>query len=271
DRAGRGLLAHLVGHRDPGHGWYPGAWLARGVAHGDRRRAPRPLAERAAAWVDAAPRVDTGCHRTRWSVPHRERAGGAGGVIIAAAPLILAAAAGFAFAFRKRLNVVGPFSLMSIVAAFTLVSAMPADLTGALLDLELRVTDLGRLASLVILATLFLLVIDAWLDEPAYNFFPTALAVGATALGVLVVTAPLLASEVPAAALAPYFGVLVPTTFIAFAEILSLSGLLPAIVQVVKVQDLLHGVGLVSAVGGAFLASGAPDLRRLVVYSEISN
>src|SRR5207245_11492922 len=87
--------------------------------------------------------------------------------------------------------VVGPFSLMSIVAAFTLVSAMPADLTGALLDVELRVTDLGRLASLVILATLFLLVIDVWLDEPAYNFFPTALAVGATALGVLVVTAPL--------------------------------------------------------------------------------
>ncbi len=281
-------------------------------------------------------------------------------MIIAAAPLILAAAAGFAFAFRKRLNVVGPFSLMSIVAAFTLVSAMPADLTGALLDLELRVTDLGRLASLVILATLFLLVIDVWLDEPAYNFFPTALAVGATALGVLVVTAPLaifgllvlgllvpvgsftfqvqrnrsvdaasrhfsfvalggclglsalalsaslpheqpantfvllvvvlvvafalllaaipfhthaalLASEVPAAALALYFGVLVPTTFIAFAEILTLSGLLPAIVQVVKVQDLLHGIGLVSAVGGAFLASGAPDLRRLVVYSVISN
>jgi len=76
---------------------------------------------------------------------------------------------------------------------------------------------------------------------------------------------------VPAAALALYFGVLVPTTFIAFAEILTLSGLLPAIVQVVKVQDLLHGIGLVSAVGGAFLASGAPDLRRLVVYSVISN
>jgi len=33
----------------------------------------------------------------------------------------------------------------------------------------------------------------------------------------------------------------------------------------------LHGLGLVSAIGGAFLASGAPDLRRLVVYSVISN
>jgi multicomponent Na+:H+ antiporter subunit D len=83
--------------------------------------------------------------------------------------------------------------------------------------------------------------------------------------------AALLAGEVPASALALYFGVLVPTTFIAFAEILTLSGLLPAIVQVVKVQDLLHGIGLTSAVGGAFLASGAPDLRRLVVYSVISN
>ena len=36
-------------------------------------------------------------------------------------------------------------------------------------------------------------------------------------------------------------------------------------------QDLLHGIGLTSAVGGAFLASGAPDQRRLVVYSVISN
>src|SRR5207247_8576581 len=129
DGAGRGLLAHLIGHRDPGHGSYPGAWLARGVAHGDRRRAPRPLAERAAAWVDAAPRVDPGCHRTRWGVPHRERAGGAGAVIIAAAPLILAAAAGVAFAVRKRLNLGRPFSLTSRVAALTPGAAVPADLT----------------------------------------------------------------------------------------------------------------------------------------------
>jgi formate hydrogenlyase subunit 3/multisubunit Na+/H+ antiporter MnhD subunit len=212
----------------------------------------------------------------------------------------------------------------------------------------------------VLLATLFLLVLDVVAEEPAYNFFPTALAVGATALGVLSLTAPLaisgvlmlgllvpvgsftfqvqrnrsveaatrhfafvalggclgiaalalaaslpkdqpattfvllavilviafalllaaipfhthaalLAGEVPTAALALYFGVLVPVTFIAFAEILTLSGLLPEIVQVAKVQDLLHGIGLVSALGGAFLASGAPDLRRLVVYAVISN
>src|SRR5207253_1913183 len=62
---------------------------------------------------------------------------------------------------------------------------------GTLLDLELRVSPLGQLAALVILGTLLLPVLDAWLDAPAYNFFPAALAVGATALGVLVVTAPL--------------------------------------------------------------------------------
>ena len=274
--------------------------------------------------------------------------------------LALAGAACIAFALRKRLRIVGPFSLAAIAAAAVLVAAVAPDTIGTILDLDLRVTALGRLASLVILATLLLLVLDVWIDEPAYNFFPTALAVGAAALAVLVVTAPLaifgllvlgllvpvgsftfqiqrnrsveaatrhfafvalggslgigalaldaslphdqpantfvllavvlvvafalllaaipfhthaalLASEVPASALALYFGVLVPTTFVAFAEILTLSGLLPAIVQVAKIQDLLHGIGLVSAIGGAFLASGSTDLRRLVVYSVISN
>src|SRR5207237_8343646 len=112
-------------------------------------------------------------------------------VIIAAAPIVLAAAACFSFAFRKRLRLVAPFSLLSIVGAFALTAAIPAETIGTLIDLDLRVTELGRLASLVILATLFMLVLDVWLDEPAYNFFPTALAVGAAALGVLVATAPL--------------------------------------------------------------------------------
>ena len=274
--------------------------------------------------------------------------------------LALALAACISFALRKRLPIVGPFSLLAIGVAFGLVANGAPDTIGTVLDLDLRVTALGKLASLVILATLFLLVLDVWIDEPAYNFFPTALAVGAAALGVLILTAPLaifgllvvgllvpvgsftfqiqrnrsveaatrhfafvalggslgigalaldaslphdqpantfvllavvlvvafalllaaipfhthaalLASEVPAAALALYFGVPVPTTFVAFVEILTLSGLLPAIVQVVKIQDLLHGIGLASAIGGAFLASGSPDLRRLVVYSVISN
>jgi len=92
---------------------------------------------------------------------------------------------------RKRLNIVGPFSLFAIVVAFVIVLLSPLDTSGALLDLELRASGLGSLASTVILATLFLLVLDVWLDEPAYNFFPTALAVGATSLGVLILTAPL--------------------------------------------------------------------------------
>ena len=83
--------------------------------------------------------------------------------------------------------------------------------------------------------------------------------------------AALLADEAPAAALALYFGVLVPVTFVALAEILAGSGLLPAIIQVAKVQDLLLGIGLLSAFGGALLAAGANDLRRLVVYAVISN
>ena len=99
---------------------------------------------------------------------------------IAAAPLVLALAACGAFVLRKRLNLVGPFALVTISIAFALVFVIPPDATGAVLDLELRATELGRLASEVILATLFLLVLDVWLDEPAYNFFPTALAVGAT-------------------------------------------------------------------------------------------
>ncbi len=83
--------------------------------------------------------------------------------------------------------------------------------------------------------------------------------------------AALLMSEAPASALALNFGVLCPTTLIAFAEMLTLSGLLPAIVQVTKVQDLLMGIGLVSTIGGTLLALGAADLRRLVAYSLIAN
>lgn len=82
--------------------------------------------------------------------------------------------------------------------------------------------------------------------------------------------AALLAREAPATSLALYFGVVTPTTVIAFTEILTDSGLLPSIVQLARVQELLLGMGAVSAVGGALLATGAPDLRRLVVYSVIS-
>jgi NADH:ubiquinone oxidoreductase subunit 4 (subunit M) len=280
--------------------------------------------------------------------------------LVAAPPLLLAAAACLAFAVRKRLRIVAPFSLLAIALAGVLVAVIAPDTSDSILDLDVRVSPLGRLAGLVLLGTLLLLVVDVWIDEPAYNFFPTALAVGAAMLALFVVVAPLaiftllvlallvpvgsftfqiqrnrsveaatrhfafvalggslgiaalaltaslphdqpantfvllaivlvvafalllaaipfhthaalLAAEAPASALALYVGVLVPTTFVAFAEILTLSGLLPAIAQVVKIQDVLHSIGLLSAIGGAFLACGAPDLRRLVVYSVISN
>jgi formate hydrogenlyase subunit 3/multisubunit Na+/H+ antiporter MnhD subunit len=281
-------------------------------------------------------------------------------VTVASPAIFLALAACAAFGLRKRINEVAWLSLSVIVIAFTAVSVTPADTVARLLDVDLRVSALGRLAGLVILATIAILIVDVFLDEPAYNFFPTALMVGAVALAVLVVGSPivifallvlgllvpvgtftfqvhrnrsveaavrhfsfvvlggslglgalavatslpkdqpattvvllvvllfvsfalmlaaipfhthaaLLAGEAPASALALYFGVLVPVTFIAFAEILAGSGLLPAIVQVSKVQDLLLAIGLTSAFGGALLAAGANDLRRLVVYAVISN
>jgi formate hydrogenlyase subunit 3/multisubunit Na+/H+ antiporter MnhD subunit len=281
-------------------------------------------------------------------------------VTVASPAIFLALAACAAFALRKRVNAVAWLSLSAIVIAFTAVSVTPVDTVARLLDVDLRVSALGRLAGLIILATVAMLIVDVLLDEPAYNFFPTALMVGAVALAVLVVGSPivifallvvgllvpvgtftfqvhrnrsveaavrhfsfvvlggslglgalavaaslpkdqpattvvllvvllfvsfalmlaaipfhthaaLLAGEAPASALALYFGVLVPVTFIAFAEILAGSGLLPAIVQVSKVQDLLLAIGLTSAFGGALLAAGANDLRRLVVYAVISN
>ncbi len=273
---------------------------------------------------------------------------------------ILVSAALAAFAVRKRLPVVGGISAGALTAAILTLLVAPADATAALLDLPFRLTALGRLGGIILLATLLLLVVDVWIGEPAYNFFPTALGVGAVVVAVLSLAVPLaiyatlllglllpvgsfvfqihrnrsveaalrhfafvtlggslglaslalaaglpkdqpamtfvllavvlviafalklaaipfhthaalLVSEAPAAALALYFGVLVPVTFLAFAQILTLSGLLPAIVQVSKVQDLLLGIGLVSALGGALLATGAGDLRRLVVYSVISS
>ena len=260
---------------------------------------------------------------------------------------------------RKRLNLVGPFSLGAIVVAFVLVIFSPQDATGALLDLELRASGLSRLASGVILATLFLLLLDVWLDEPAYNFFPTALAVGATSLGVLVLTAPLaifallmlgllvpvgsftfqvhrnrsveaatrhfgfvslggclgigalaLAADLPHDQPANTFVLLVVVLVVAFALLLAaipfhthaalLAGEVPParspfisasscrrpssrslrsspFRSAPRDRPGRQGAGPPAwhwtdlAIGGAFLASGAPDLRRLVVYSVISN
>jgi len=273
---------------------------------------------------------------------------------------LLGVAALVAFALRKRLAVVGTVTLGALAAAIIVVVLLPTDASGEVLELPWRLSELARLAAVVLLGTLGLLVLAVWVDEPAYNFFPTALAIAAVVLAVLVLATPiaiyaalvlgllvpvgsftfqvhrnrsaeaayrhfsfvalggflgmaalalsaglgrdqpaatfvvivvilvvafalklaaipfhthaaLLASEVPASALALYFGVLVPTTFIAFAHILVLSGLLPAIVEIGKVQDLLLALGIASALGGAFLASGSTELRRVAVYSVIAN
>ncbi|MGH2499582.1 MAG: proton-conducting transporter membrane subunit, partial [Candidatus Limnocylindria bacterium] len=279
---------------------------------------------------------------------------------VVAAIAILALAAAAAFGIRKRLALVGPLAAGALVVALALVAVSAPETSATLLEIPFRLTALGRLAALILLGILLLLVLDVVLVEPAYNFFPTACGVGAAALAVLTLTAPLaiycallvglllpvgsftfqvernrsveaatrhfgfvalggslglaalalgaslpkdhatttfvllvvilvvafalklaaipfhthaafLVAEAPVAALALYFGVLVPATFIAFAEILTLSGLLPAIGQLQKVQDLLLAIGFVSAIGGALLASGADDLRRLVAYAVISN
>ncbi|MDQ2950894.1 MAG: hypothetical protein M3R54_01380, partial [Chloroflexota bacterium] len=273
---------------------------------------------------------------------------------------ILGASALVVFTLRKRLELAAPLTIAALSIAIWYTVASPIDAATEVLGLQLRLSPLARLAAVVLLSSLELLVLAVWVDEPAYNFFPTALAAGAAVLSVLTLTSPiaiycallfgllvpvgsftfqvhrnrsaeaayrhysfvalggclglaalalagslpreqpagtfvllvvilvvafalklaaipfhthaaLLAAEVPASALALYFGVLVPTTFIAFAEILTLSGLLPAIVQIGKVQDLLLGIGAISALGGAFLATGSTDLRRVAVYSVISN
>jgi len=271
----------------------------------------------------------------------------------------LGGAALVTFAVRKRLELAGPITMAALAIAIWYIVASPPE-TSEVLGLQLRLSPLAQLGAPILLASLALLVLTVWLDEPAYNFFPTALAAAAAVLGVLTLTSPiaiyatlllallipvgtftyqvtrnrsaeaayrhfafvalggslglsglalagslpreqppetfvllvviivvafalklaaipfhthaaLLASEVPTSALALYFGVLVPTTFIALAEILTLSGLLPAIVQISKVQDLLIGIGAASALGGAFLATGSTELRRVAVYSVIAN
>lgn len=274
--------------------------------------------------------------------------------------VLLGIAAPVAFAIRKRIDLAAPFTIAVLAIAVWYTVSSETNSVSEAVGLQLRLTPLAQLASLILLTSLALLVLAVWLDEPAYNFFPTALATAAAVLAIVTLTSPiaiyaalllallvpvgsftfqvtrnrsaeaayrhfsfvvlggclgisalalaatlpreqppatflllvvivvvafalklaaipfhthaaLLASEVPPSALALYFGVLVPVTFIAFAEILTLSGLLPGIVQLSKVQDLLIGIGTVSAVGGAFLATGSTELRRVAVYSVIAN
>jgi formate hydrogenlyase subunit 3/multisubunit Na+/H+ antiporter MnhD subunit len=80
-----------------------------------------------------------------------------------------------------------------------------------------------------------------------------------------------LTSEAPIAGLALLFGVVLPLTFVAFPLLLIQSRVLPAVASIEKAQVALSALGSVSAIGGALLALGAPDLRRLVAYTVLSN
>ena len=281
-------------------------------------------------------------------------------VAIVAPAAILLASAPIAFLTRKRVTSAAILTLLALGSAAAFLAVAPLDRSADLLTLSVRLTSLGQLAGIGLLALLALICVVVWLDEPAYNFFPTALGVGAAVLAVQVLVDPLatyaallvglllpvgtftfqihqnrsveaairhfafvalggtiglaslalaaglprdqpqstfvllvvalyvafalklavipfhthaalLAGSAPATALALYFGVLMPATIMAFAGILTRSGLLPSIVQLAKVQDLLLAIGGLSAVGAALLATGASDIRRLVVYSVISN
>jgi len=272
---------------------------------------------------------------------------------------LLGAMAMITFLVRKRIRLAAPLTLVSLAGAATMLALIEDGTRAEMAGLTLETSPLARLAGVALLAVLAIIVADVWLDEPAFNFFPTALGVGAAVAAVLVLTDPLatyavllvalllpvgsftfqihrnrsvdaavrhfafvalggtiglaalalaaslprdqpqttfvllvvvlyiafalklavipfhthaalLSREAPATALALYFGVVTPTTVIAFTEILTDSGLLPSIVQLARVQELLLGMGALSALGGALLATGAPDLRRLVVYSVIS-
>ncbi|MGH2379467.1 MAG: proton-conducting transporter membrane subunit, partial [Candidatus Limnocylindria bacterium] len=273
--------------------------------------------------------------------------------------VLLAAAAVLAFLVRKRVRTAALLSLLALGGAAALLGLAPDDQRSVVAGLVLEISPLARLAGVALLLMLAVIVAGVWLEEPAYNFFPTALGAGAAVVAVLLLIQPLaiyaallvglllpvgsftfqihrnrsvdaavrhfafvalggtiglaalalaaglprdqpqttlvllvvilyvafalkvaaipfhthaalLAREAPATSLALYFGVLTPTTVIAFTEILTDSGLLPSIVQLGRVQDLLLGIGALSAVGAALLATGAPDLRRLVVYCVIS-
>ncbi len=278
-----------------------------------------------------------------------------------AVPLVLLVAmAPVVFMVRKAVAVAALLTAATCLLAATILALEPDGAGTYVLALRLQLDPLGRLAAVALLVLLAAIALTAWLEEPAYNLFPTALGVGASVVAVLLLGSPLatyaallvgmllpvgsfvfqvhrnrsveaavryfafvslggtiglaalalaasfpreqpqatfvllvvllyiafalklaiipfhthaalLAAEAPATALALSFGVLTPLGVIALPEILARSGLLPQVVQLTKVQDLLLGIGGVSALGGALLATGATDLRRLVVTSVISD
>ena len=64
---------------------------------------------------------------------------------------LLGVAALFAFSVRKRLALVGTVTLAALFATIAFVIVLPMDASGDVLDLPWRMSELGRLAAVVLL------------------------------------------------------------------------------------------------------------------------
>jgi hypothetical protein len=104
---------------------------------------------------------------------------------------LLGASALGVFAFRKRIELAGPLTIAALAMALWYVVSSDVDATSEVIGLQMRLSPLARLAAALLLGSLSLLVLAVWVDEPAYNFFPTALASGAAVIAVLTLTSPI--------------------------------------------------------------------------------
>ena len=95
------------------------------------------------------------------------------------------------FAIRKRIKIAAPFTIAVLLAANTFLVSIDVGNTTEILGLQLRLSPLAQLGGAVLLGSVTLLVLSVWVDEPAYNFFPTALAAAAAVLAVLTLTSPI--------------------------------------------------------------------------------
>src|SRR5205823_6315008 len=188
DTGGRGVLAALLGDRDPPYRARRSSRIARCAADDHRHAASGAARARTAARVHASARVAAGRRRAVRRVPHPQRARDPRSMIVLIAGL--GGAALVAFAVRKRLELAGPITMASLAIAIWYVVSSPPE-TSEVLGLQLRVSPLAQLGGPILLASLALLVLTVWLDEPAYNFFPTALASAAAVPCVLTLTSPI--------------------------------------------------------------------------------
>src|SRR6202171_328057 len=128
DDRGRGVLAAVVGHRDPAHRPRRGPRLARRAPDAHGNAAPRAPGAGAASRAHAAAVVAAGRRRACWRVPDRQPAGGSRSVIEVIA--LLGIAALFAFGVRKRLALVGTVTLAALFATIAFVIVLPMDASG---------------------------------------------------------------------------------------------------------------------------------------------